>query len=322
MEGTRIAEPPRGIAPNQNLDPYISGVLAKKLEEFGSEGEAFKKRTADMKMLTEVGKKVQGKQALGTQELRFLYEIDSSIEGFGYGKDPRIEELRSQRNPEEDMPVVFGCEIQQIARNPKDIRSDTKAYVGLLEPEIFDLISKYGIDHVYTKFPEGKIRIEDLKIERKTKAELKQKLDGNGIKWRPSDGSYAESMIDNPDFPNEINRQSLTLVTLKVSDLGFDKGAPTTDQIYGKAKELGLELCPPEVGPEYRIAYKNQPVDEWRFIAMKQITGGSRGLPSVFYLGRYGGKLWLYGDWAAPDDEWPLGRQCVFSLRKSEPQVT
>ena len=321
MEGARIAEPPRGIAPNQNLDPYISDILAKKLEEFGSEGEAFKKRTADMKMLTEIGKKVQGKQILGAEELRFLYEIDSSIEGFGYEKDPRIEELRSQRNPEEDMPIVFGCENSQIARNPRDIRLDTKAYVGHLEPRIFDAILKSGIEHVYTKFPEGKIRIEDLEIERKTKAELKQKLDGNDVKWRKRDGSYAESMIDNPDFPSEINKQSLTLVTLKVSDLGFDKGTPTTDQIYDKAKELGLELCPPEVGPEYRISYNNQPVDKWCYIAMKQIAD-SRGDPRVFRLVRDGDGLWLVDDWAEPGLRWGLDVQFGFSLRKSEPQNT
>ena len=312
----------RGVASQEELDPYIADVVDAKLSEaeFEKEGRLYKKRSTDMKTLTAICSKTKLGQQLSGEELTFLYEINAPIKGFGYNpKDPRVAELRSKRNIDEDMPTVFGCEIEQIARNLSDTRPNTRAYVGPLELGIFHLISKYGIEQVYTKFPEGKIRIEDLEIEHKTKAELKQKLDGNDIKWRARDGSYAEKMIDNPDFPNEINRQSLTLVTLKVSDLGFDKGAPTTDQIYSKAKELGLELCPPEVGPEYRIAYQNQPVNEWCSIAMKQITSSS-GNPGVLQLGQEDGELWLSYSWAAPGRGWDLGSQFVFSLRKSEPQ--
>ncbi|OGE65620.1 hypothetical protein A3B49_02945 [Candidatus Daviesbacteria bacterium RIFCSPLOWO2_01_FULL_40_24] len=313
----------RGVATQEHLDAHIGDVVDTKLSEpeFEQEGKMYKKRSVDMRTLTAIDHKIKTGQNLSGEDLTFLYEIDAPIEGFGYNRDPRIDAIRSQRIPDEDMPVVFGCEIQQIARNPSEIRPDTKAYVGPLQADVFELLSKYGIDHIYTKFPEVKIRIEELEIERKTKAELKQKLDGNDIKWRKSDGSYAETMIDNPDFPNEINKQSLTLVTLKVSDLGFDKGTPTTDQIYDKAKELGLELCPPEVGPEYRIAYKNQKVGEWCYIAMKQISG-SYGGPGVFGLGRRGDELWLYDGWARPAREWALVNRFVFSLRKpSEPQV-
>lgn len=318
--GNRVTEV-RGIEWEENLDNYMKAtdVIGSKLKELPG-GEAFFETDTDTKQLTAIDKKMVTGTPLTNAELTFLWEIDRPIKYFGYKKDPRIEEIRSQRNPEEDMSIVFDCTPDQIARNPRDIRADTRAYVGPLEPGIFNQISKYGIEQVYTKFPEGKIHIEDLKIERKTKAGLKQKLDGNVIKWRSSDGSYAEGMIYNPKFPNEIKEQSLTLVTLRVSDLGFDKGMPTIDQIYGKGEELGLELCLPEVGPEYRISYKNQPMGEWRYIAMDQITD-SLGNPRVFGLGRGGGgELWLNGRWVTPDDRWPLGHQLVFSLRRSEPQ--
>lgn len=62
-----------------------------------------------MKHVTKIENKIKEKQELTAGDLIFLYEIDSPIEGFGYEKYPRIQELRSQRNPEEDMPVVFGC---------------------------------------------------------------------------------------------------------------------------------------------------------------------------------------------------------------------
>lgn len=310
----------RGVASQEHLDSHIGDVVDAKLSEpeFEQEGKAYKKRSADMKALTEVENKVKTKQELTGKELVFLYEIDSQIEGFGYNRDPRIDELRSQRNPIEDMPIVFGCERSQIARNPRDIRPDTKAYVGPLQAGVFELLSKYNVEHIYTKFPEGIIRKQDLDIEAKTKEELKQRLDQNNIKWRQKDGSYAESMIDNAKFPNEIKKQNLTLVALKVADLGFDSVA-TTDQIYAKAKELGLELCPPEAGPEYRIAYKNQPMGEWRYMAMDQIPD-SHGEPSVFKLGRGEGGTWLDDAWAEPGTLWNPDDEFVFRLRKSEPQ--
>lgn len=318
MEGPKIAEV-RGIAADQNLDSGAAEVVDEKLKEF-PDGASYKKRVHDMELLTILDHKAKAGQDLTGQELAFLYEIDSSIEGFGYSKDPRIAELRSQRNPEEDMPIVFGCERRQIARNSRDIRPDTKAYVGSLEPGIFDLLAKYNIDHIYTKFPEGIIRKEDLDIESKTKEELKQILDDNGIKWRKGHGSFAESMIDNPKLPNKINKQSLTLVTLKVSDLGFGNVA-TTDQIYTKAQELGLELCPPEAGPEYRIAYKNQPMGEWRYMAMDQIAV-SHGYPNVFGLERHEDGVWLHDSWAGPDSGWHPGHVLVFSLRKHDTSNT
>ena len=83
MEGNRIAEPPRGIAHDQHLDPYISDVLEKKMEDFGSEGQAFKKRAEDMKRLTQVAKKAETGQTLDSSDLSFIYELDAPIEEIG-----------------------------------------------------------------------------------------------------------------------------------------------------------------------------------------------------------------------------------------------
>ena len=43
-----------------------------------------------MKKLTEINNK---KEELNKEDLSFLYEIDNNIQGFGYNKDPRIEEI-------------------------------------------------------------------------------------------------------------------------------------------------------------------------------------------------------------------------------------
>jgi hypothetical protein len=113
MEGNQIAEV-RGIAPNQNLDPYISEVVQAKMNEF-SDGAAYQKKAADMHRLTEVEDRLKSGAEPSIEDLRFLYEIDASIDGFGYGKDPRIEELLEGRARVQDLSLIFNCDPGQIS---------------------------------------------------------------------------------------------------------------------------------------------------------------------------------------------------------------
>ena len=92
------------------------------------------------------------------------------------------------------------------------------------------------------------------------------------------------------------------------------KGA-TTDRVYQKAQELGLDLCPAEAGPHLRLKDTNQPFGDLYWIAMKQI--GRHGGTYVFRLERYEDALWLSDSWAGPDGRWGLGGEIVFSLRPS-----
>ncbi len=307
MGENRIAEV-RGIAPEQNLDTGAIAIVEEKLKEF-PDGPSYQKRVADMRHVTEIENKAKEGQNLTAQDLVFLYEIDSQIDGFGYGKDPRIKELRSQRNSQEDMPIVFGCSRDQIATRASDIRPDTKAYVGKLTPGIFERVQH--IEHVYTSFPEGKIRRQKLEIGGKSKQQLVAEMKQQGINIY----EYAQQMIDSPDFTILPTKDDIDLVRLKVQDLGLDNDYPTTDQVYAQAKALGLDLCPAEVGPHLRLKDQNQPLGEWYYIGMKQITV-RRGSPRVFRLERLGVGLWLYYRWAEPDYEWHPGDGFVFALRK------
>jgi hypothetical protein len=82
---------------------------------------------------------------------------------------------------------------------------------------------------------------------------------------------------------------------------------------YRRALELTVELCPNEVGPQLRLQYKNQPKDEWLFIAMGPIAtlGGYLG---VFYVVHDG--FCLRGGDADPDHFRDGSNRFVFARRK------
>ncbi|KKT93241.1 MAG: hypothetical protein UW94_C0008G0041 [Parcubacteria group bacterium GW2011_GWA2_45_14] len=306
MQEGSIAEV-RGIAYEQNLDPYINDVVKDKLKEF-PDGAQYEKKNQNMKLLTAIDNKAKQNQPLDKEDLTFLYELNQTIEGFGYQRDPRINELRQQRKPEDDMPVVFDCEPEQIAHASQEISSNTRAYVGQLQPGIFDKLQQFNIEHVFTSFPEGRLRRFNVEIGGQTKKQLEQNLKQANIKT----SKPAQSMLDNKDFTTQANLEQLKLVRLTVDDLGLPNGS-TTDQIYQRAEELGLDLCPAEVGPHLRLQYQDQPMNEHLNVGIKYVavSGG------VFKLDRYGEGLWLESAyWASPSSQWNPDSEFVFRLRQ------
>ena len=61
------------------------------------------------------------------------------------------------------------------------------------------------------------------------------------------------------------------LVVISVAQLGFDDATSIAD-IYRRAAELGLELCPAEVAPQLSLQYMGQPVGEILNVAMQPIA--------------------------------------------------
>ena len=108
MQGDSIAEV-RGVAHKQEIDPYISPVLEEKMDEFGTQGEAYQKKSANMQHLTILHNQQaqENSPALTTDDLRFLYELDGKIEGFGYQQDPRIDEVLKGRDMVSDLNSIF-----------------------------------------------------------------------------------------------------------------------------------------------------------------------------------------------------------------------
>jgi len=324
MEGEKIAEV-RGIAEQQNLDASIAPVVEKKLQEF-PDGKVYGKKVSDMKHLTAIEQKMDDGEALVTDDLRFLYEINSPIEGFGYQRDPRIADLRSRRNPKEDMPIFFDCTADQIAYSAEEVSAETKAYVGPLSVGLFDRLPA-RLEHIYTSFPEGRIRRESLVIGGQSAEELDAALTANDAQGHPlfQMSSNAKSMLHNAEqYVRPVNerhrrlkgeQEVLNTVRLRVADLGFSSDA-TTLEIFTKAKALGLELCPPETGPYYRLSHTEQPLGDWCYIGMEPIAD-SGGYPGVFSVKRREGGLWLDDRWAKPDGRWGPKVSFLFRLRTS-----
>ena len=113
MEGDTVAEV-RGVNHRQELEPMLVETAQAKYHELPG-GERFDKQSADMRQMTLLVEKQAGNTAFTKEDLRFLYELDGEIEGFGYDRDPRIAELRLNRDRQKDIPIICDCPPELIA---------------------------------------------------------------------------------------------------------------------------------------------------------------------------------------------------------------
>lgn len=74
-----------------------------------------------------------------------------------------------------------------------------------------------------------------------------------------------------PRIPCSQTEVEINLVLLSVGALGLPDNTIYSD-LCAKAAELGLGLCPAEVGPALRLDYADQPDGEWIQIAMLPVT--------------------------------------------------
>jgi len=114
-------------------------------------------------------------------------------------------------------------------------------------------------------------------------------MDAAGIKIRDS----ANEILGRPDFPYAMVKTEVELALLSISELGVESES-SLSEVYKRAQHVGLGLCPPEVGPQLRLHYRNQPVGEALNIAMKPIAtyGGD---PTILALVNFGSGLALEG---------------------------
>ncbi len=135
-----------------------------------------------------------------------------------------------------------------------------------------------------------------------SKTDLIEKLKQNSILMN----EYGKKLLTDDKFTTSHIKHSLHTVELTVSNLGFPNGT-TTSQLYKRAAELGLTLCPIELGPYLRLAFTDQPEEySENLLKRKQAPLGSitiaseiltenDNFPKGFYLRKINGTLWLRG---------------------------
>ncbi len=72
-------------------------------------------------------------------------------------------------------------------------------------------------------------------------------------------------------FTIATEKVSVNLVTVWWPELGLERGA-SLNEIYQRARELGLKPCPPEVGSQLRIQYQNQSEGGWLIVITEPYT--------------------------------------------------
>lgn len=137
--------------------------------------------------------------------------------------------------------------------------------------------------------------------------ELKQAITDAGFRI----GDWANDVLNSPNFSIAVKPTKINLVKVTPADLGFPRGVRRLD-LYKKAFEFGLNLCPLEVGPQLRLQYHGQPKLESIQIAMKS-QKDSENHESIFRVVHGGDDyIWLVGDHKHPDDFWKANEFFVF----------
>jgi hypothetical protein len=135
-----------------------------------------------------------------------------------------------------------------------------------------------------------------------TKQQLLQRLQQASI----SMNEYGESLFSNELFSASAETYKVETVELTVAGLGFQQGAPL-DRIFQRAGDLGLSLCPLELGPYMRLQYLDQPeglsadssqrhqAPSGSITIASAVIRDDHDFPKGFYLRSMEGALWLRG---------------------------
>ena len=150
----------RGIADKQNMEPEMMPILEEKLKEF-PDRDKYLRKEHDMKLLTLIDKKVNNNIELNVDELKFLYEINSKIEGFGYRKDHRIEEIKGKRNCRKDYAYLFNIKEEEVALSQKEWERSPNKFKVLNDN--LDLSHYNNLDNiVLPKYISGNLNLSSL----------------------------------------------------------------------------------------------------------------------------------------------------------------
>lgn len=158
----------RGRGEYGAVDADLLLILKQKLDDF-KEDFIYRKKVNDMLRLEEIEQKHRHNIFLTKKELEFLYEIFSPIDYFGGHEDPRIFDMRRERNAVDDICTFLECSKEQVATDVEQLyqQNDIIAFVGDLAvkencmPSCFSKL-KYVYGHLDCSYIEQAENLENL----------------------------------------------------------------------------------------------------------------------------------------------------------------
>lgn len=156
--------------------------------------------------------------------------------------------------------------------------------------------------------------ISEFKVFKTVK--LRTGIDGDGYRRAIKQSKigiseYADQILGKKEFLVVTKEIKLDLVDISVAELGFNNGV-SLKKIFARAKAMGLQLCPNQVGPELRLQYKDQSNGEL-IIGMKPIVD-SDGFINLFDIECDSSGLWLTTDYARLVNFWSCDSRFIFVL--------
>src|SRR5262245_2965250 len=127
-------------------------------------------------------------------------------------------------------------------------------------------------------------------------------------------GDAADEILGRLAFPYVGEKTEVELTVVSAAELGVESESSLED-LYSRARQLGLMLCPAEVAPQLRLDYRDQPRGETLIIAMEPVNTYS-GEPTILSLVNWGSGLALLGGTGRSDFMVPPYLRFVFAFPK------
>ena len=154
-------------------------------------------------------------------------------------------------------------------------------------------------------FPDCQTTVRHITVGTLTKSELHAGFRKHSIQLNSQGETLFAELVETVKVS-----ACLETVELTVSQLGFSNGARSAE-LFARAIELGLSLCPLELAPFLRLQHLDQPEGHWIIVASAPLSARN-DLPTGFYLRRLGDGLWLRGYTADPEHVWEPEDHFVF----------
>ncbi len=197
-------------------------------------------------------------------------------------------------------------------RRPEDVAralSLVTDYGKLVADENREVKVDNEFKRLQSLLPEAVLLRYNLVVGGKTREQLFREMDEKFIEIMDD----AKKILQNESFDNSDSPRNITLVRIKLQDLNIEEGS--TENILNKARELGLDICPPEIAPYYRLMFDDQLENETVCLGMEEVSLSGKKQVYTLSLQKVDGRLRLGVMKGLINEHWRQSVNFVFCLR-------